>query len=205
MPDTMKSLLKDRSGIRMVDTDENKSYSLIQVKTSGSEKMMQIKNHPPDQSNHYLKFHVDLLCSSYERLLGKPLTGMDVQTENRAEYIYHASFALVSHDTSPNPVFNYGNQKALSLFEMTWDEFVQMESRHSAEPDLRIERQHLLKQVHEKGYIDNYSGIRISKTGRRFQINDATVWNLIDEKDDYHGQAALFESWEFMYTPFPYG
>ena len=34
-----------------------------------------------------------------------------------------------------------------------------------------------------------------SATGRRFQIEQATVWNLIDEQDAIHGQAATFDRW----------
>ena len=48
------------------------------------------------------------------------------------------------------------------------------------------------------GFIDDYAGIRISKTGRRFRIAQATVWNLLDERGIYSGQAAMFLRWEFL-------
>jgi hypothetical protein len=56
----------------------------------------------------------------------------------------------------------------------------------------------LLTAVTQQGYIDDYSGIRISRTGRRFRILQATVWNLIDAHDRYAGQAASFDRWEFL-------
>ena len=45
--------------------------------------MTQINTPVPDRSNQYLKSHVDLLCSSYERLLGKPFAGEGVPMESR--------------------------------------------------------------------------------------------------------------------------
>ena len=52
--------------------------------------------------------------------------------------------------------------------------------------------------VTARGFIDDYSGIRISKMGRRFRIEQATVWNLLDEHKNHAGQAALFSQWEFL-------
>ena len=71
-------------------------------------------------------------------------------------------------------------------------------SRLTAEAPNREERARLLAAVTKHGFIDDYSGIRISKTGRRFRIAQATVWNLLDEKGNYAGQAAMFSRWEFL-------
>ena len=64
-------------------------------------------------------------------------------------------------------------------------------------PD-RDERARLLAAVTANGFIDDYAGIRISKTGRRFRIAQATVWNLLDESGTFSGQAAMFSRWEFL-------
>ena len=106
-----------------------------------------------------------------------------------------APFGIVSHGTENDPVFNYANRTALSLFEMNWETFTQLPSHKSAEPVNREERQRLLDQVSKKGYIDHYQGVRISSTGKRFRIEDAIVWNLIDSMGVYRGQAALFRRW----------
>ncbi|MCZ6804584.1 MAG: MEKHLA domain-containing protein [Proteobacteria bacterium] len=37
--------------------------------------------------------------------------------------------------------------------------------------------------------------VRISSTGNRFWVEDATIWNLLDEKGIYCGQAAVFYKW----------
>ncbi len=48
------------------------------------------------------------------------------------------------------------------------------------------------------GFIDDYAGVRIARTGRRFRIRQATVWNLFDEHGQRCGQAATFARWEFL-------
>mgnify|MGYP003349687453 CR=1 FL=1 len=71
-------------------------------------------------------------------------------------------------------------------------------SRLTAEPVAREERARLLGQVTQHGHIANYAGVRIAKSGRRFRIAQAIVWNLLDEHGARCGQAAMFEHWEFL-------
>jgi len=115
-----------------------------------------------------------------------------------ADRIFHAPFVLVSHGTETDPVLNYGNQAALTLWEMSWDELTRTPSRLTAESPHLDERARLLAAVTTHGFIDDYSGIRVSRTGRRFRILRATVWNLLDNRRDYAGQAALFSRWDFL-------
>ena len=152
----------------------------------------------PSIDNDFLAEHAALLGASYLRLLGKPLLYGLPDGIKFAEALYRAPFAVVSHDTSADPVFNYANAKALELFEMNWDEFTHTPSRLSAEPVNREERSRLLAKVTEQGYIDNYSGVRISKNGKRFLIENAVVWNLLDDNGSYRGQAACFADWLFL-------
>jgi hypothetical protein len=37
--------------------------------------------------------------------------------------------------------------------------------------------------------------VRISRSGRRFEIVRATVWNVLDEQGNPAGQAAAFDQW----------
>ena len=149
----------------------------------------------PSPSNHYQQEHVQLLCSSYRHWTGKPLLPGSHTDAELAQSIFEAPFAVLSHGTEDNPILNYSNQIGLELFEMTWEEWTSMPSRHTAEPMLRDERARLMKRVTEQGYIDDYSGTRISKSGKRFFIEQATVWNLIDSEGIYRGQAATFSDW----------
>ncbi|WP_437377230.1 MEKHLA domain-containing protein [Inquilinus limosus] len=40
--------------------------------------------------------------------------------------------------------------------------------------------------------MTSYRDLRVAKSGRRFWIENATVWRLIDEAGTLHGQAATF-------------
>ena len=46
--------------------------------------------------------------------------------------------------------------------------------------------------------VDDYAGVRIARSGRRFAISQAQVWNIIDEHGGRHGQAATFAEWQFL-------
>ena len=46
-----------------------------------------------------------------------------------------------------------------------------------------------------QGAIEDYAGVRVSANGRRFMIEGATVWNVVDEDGRYYGQAATFPRW----------
>ena len=133
----------------------------------------------------------------------KHFTGRDLLPENFSpgeftEKVFRAPFVLVAHGTEADPILNYGNASALALWEMSWAELTRTPSRLTAEAPNREERARLLEMVKTLGFIDDYSGIRISKTGRRFKISRATVWNLLSENGLPCGQAAMFSQWEFL-------
>lgn len=115
-----------------------------------------------------------------------------------ARGVWEAPFVIVSHGTEADPVLNYGNQAALALWEMSWLELTRTPSRRTAEAPDREERARLLAAVTERGFIDDYSGVRISKSGRRFHIARATVWNLLTNDGSRCGQAAMFSDWKFL-------
>lgn len=133
----------------------------------------------------------------------KHFTGRDLLPENfspaeLADKVFHAPFVLVAHGTEADPILNYGNAAALALWEMSWAELTHTPSRLTAEAPNREERARLLEMVKTQGFIDDYSGIRISKNGRRFKISRATVWNVLSENGQPCGQAAMFSQWEFL-------
>ncbi len=146
----------------------------------------------PTTENSYREDHAILLYNSFYQLTGKKL--IDCPLDQLGERLFFAPFAVVSHDTSADPIFNYANQTALDLFEMTWQKFTALPSRLSAEQPLREERERLLNAVTESGFIDDYTGIRVSRTGKRFYIENAYVWNL-EQQNNRYGQAAMFTTW----------
>jgi hypothetical protein len=104
----------------------------------------------------------------------------------------------LSHGTQPDPILNYANRAGLAVFELTWQELVVMPSRLTAEAPERDERARFLAEVSTRGFIEDYSGIRVTRNGRRFRIARATVWNLVDEIGCRRGQAATFSDFEFL-------
>ncbi len=149
----------------------------------------------PDESNHFQAAHVAILRRSLTEWTGRDLVDPRLSAREAARALFFAPFAVVSHTADSDPIFSYANATALKLFEMTWDGFTALPSRLSAEPMAREERARLLTRVASQGYIDDYSGVRISRSGRRFLIEHATVWNLMDEAGRESGQAAMFSHW----------
>jgi hypothetical protein len=135
---------------------------------------------------------LQLIIDSFQRLTGRALLA---PAEDLRAALWFAPAVVVAHGTEPDPVFFYSNRLALDRFEMSFDDFTQMPSRYSAEPMLRDERAAFLARVERDGFIDDYSGVRISAKGRRFRIERAVVWNLIDAVGVRHGQAATFAEW----------
>lgn len=152
----------------------------------------------PDESNHYLAPHAQLLTNSYRHWTGRDLVDPGLSAMEQARALYEAPFVVASHGTGEDPVFNYANRTALALFETGWPDFVNTPSRLSAEPMERAQRAQLLASVSRRGFIDDYSGIRISTAGRRFRIRDATVWSLVDAHGAPAGQAVMFRDWEYV-------
>jgi MEKHLA domain-containing protein len=142
--------------------------------------------------------HTQILARSLKHWTQRDLLPGIFSAAELAEKIFRAPFVLVSHGMEADPVLNYGNAAALALWEMSWEELTRTPSRLTAEAPNREERARLLAIVTTRGFIDDYSGVRISKTGRRFEISRATVWNLLEADGQPCGQAAMFGEWEFL-------
>ena len=136
-----------------------------------------------------------LIADSYRRRTGRSLVRAG---DDLAAALWWAPRVVVAHGVEDDPVFFYGNRRALELFELDFAAFTRLPSRYSAEPLARSERARLLRRVDRDGFIDDYAGVRISSTGRRFRIEQATVWNLVDDAGRNQGQAATFDRWTFL-------
>jgi len=135
------------------------------------------------------------LLDSFRLWTGRDLLDRLGSIEEQAEAVFAAPVVVVSHGTEADPILNYGNQAALDLWEMTWDRLIGMPSRQTAEPVNQEERARMLRLVEQQGYYDRYRGVRVSSTGRRFLVEEAIVWNVIDERSRRIGQAATFSRW----------
>jgi MEKHLA domain len=133
-----------------------------------------------------------LLTDSYRQLVGKSLVPDGMSASEGAAWLYDvAPFGILAHDASPDPIFVYGNMRAQTIFGYNWDELTALPSRLSAQAPERSERQAFLDQVARDGFVTGYRGVRITKSGMRFWIEHATVWQLMDSAGNYQGQAAM--------------
>ena len=96
---------------------------------------------------------------------------------------------IASHDS--NGFFNYLNKAALSLFKVTKDQVIGRSTTMTAPKSEQKQRNELLNQVNSHGFIDNYKGIRVTSDGELFQIEDATIWNVVDKNSHKMGQAVI--------------
>lgn len=152
----------------------------------------------PGAANDFCAAHVSRLLRSLRRWTGTNLVDSKLPAAEQARLIFDAPYAVLSHNSAADPILNYGNLTGMRLFQLTWEDLMHTPSRLTAEPVHREERARLLEAVTRQGYIDDYRGIRISKTGRRFLIEKATVWTVLDEQDRPCGQAATFSDWKFL-------
>jgi hypothetical protein len=138
------------------------------------------------------------LLDSFRDWTGKELLSRQGSEAAQASALFSAPFVVVSHGMEEDPILNYGNQQALNLWEVTWAELTRTPSRLTAEPVNRVERERMLTRAAAQGYIDDYRGIRISRTGCRFLVEGATVWNVHDPQRRQQGQGATFTTWTFL-------
>lgn len=150
------------------------------------------------QNSTFLR-HSGKLNQSFHRYTGQHLVPKTGTEEDIARSLYKAPLVVLSHNFNHDDViFDYANEAAQKLWEYSWEEFIQLPSRLSAEADSVEARQKALSQAEQNGYISGYSGIRISKSGKRFRIQDVVIWNLEDENGRKTGQAACFPTWTFL-------
>ena len=153
---------------------------------------------PPDSSNNFHAQHVEALIRSYCRWTGRHLVDPELPPAACARTIFEAPFAILSHGIGPDPVFNYANATALTLFETSWEQLLRTPSRESAEAMDQASRQALFSRVAQQGYVDDYVGIRVSASGRRFRIQRSTIWQVIEVSGKHLGEAATFDRWVWL-------
>lgn len=135
---------------------------------------------------------IALIAGSYRRLTGRSLVP---ESADPAAALWDAPAVILAHGAEADPLFFFANRAGLERFETDLASFLGSPSRFSAEAPNRAERQLLLDRVSRDGFIDDYAGVRISARGKRFRIEAATVWNLIDGDGAIQGQAATFSRW----------
>jgi len=142
------------------------------------------------------------ILRSHRAGFGSPLlNGTD--PEHQPQELFACPTVVLAHDGSdpggePGPRLIYANAAALRLWECPWRELVGLPSRLTAEPQERSGRARMLVQAREQHAFQGYSGVRISRSGRRFQIRNARLWTLWTTAGEPCGQAAAFNDWWWL-------
>jgi hypothetical protein len=149
---------------------------------------------------------VTCMLASYSRWTGQDLlqahgvsvAPRDDTPERRASMVFALPCVVVAHGVGEDPIFVYANATALGLWELDWGQFTRLPSRRSAEASEVGLRSQWLARATSHGYVTGCSGIRISASGRRFHIEDVTIWNLVDVHGAPCGQGATYRQWTYL-------
>ncbi len=148
----------------------------------------------PAPENDWQSPFVAALVASFDRATGGDLVseaGLDPAALGRSAW--DGNFALLSHGN--DAILTYANRFALGLWEMDWPTMLVTPSRETApQGEDRDTRAALMDEVARNGFIRNYTGRRVSRSGRLFLIERATVWTMTDEKGARFGTGAFFSS-----------
>ena len=138
------------------------------------------------------------LLQSHQRAFQTPLiasTRRQPSLRLSCQELFACGFPVLAHDGSPEPKLTYANAAALGLWDAPWAELVGLPSRLTAPTAEQAERSLALSKAKCEDAIKGYSGIRISRKGRRFMIQNARIWTLWDKQQQACGQAASFSNW----------
>lgn len=138
------------------------------------------------------------IAASYRHWTGELLVAEELTLREQAKQLFLAPFIVAAHNAESDPIFCYGNQAALDLWEIALPDFLQLPSRRTAQPDARPERQAMLQRGLAEGMIADYAGVRISTQGKLFHIERAKIWNVLDESGERMGQAVMFRDWHYL-------
>jgi hypothetical protein len=148
---------------------------------------------PPSAANDWHGDFIARVVAAFARTTGGDLVaeaGLDPARLGHSAW--QGGFALLTHDT--NAILAYGNRFALDLWEMDWETLTRTPSRLTAPEEDRAARAEIMAAVERNGFTRAYSGRRVSRSGKCFLIENATVFTLIDEKGAGFGTGAFFKS-----------
>lgn len=132
-----------------------------------------------------------VLLDSYRRLLGRDLFARTGDAAADARQLDDLPVAVLAHDAATPPRLDWVNRAAAAAFEAAPADLIGRASAATAPPDATADRQQLFVRLEERGFVTGYSGVRVTATGRRFVIDDVTVYELSDPDGRAAGHAAI--------------
>ena len=156
----------------------------------------------PAPENNYQAAFVARVADAFVRVTGKNLiTEATLDPMALGKSAWAGDFALLTHRGDERATLNYGNRFALGLWEMDWSSFIATPSGDTAPHNASTARDLLMEKVSKDNFVTGYEGERISRSGRRFLIEDVTVWRLLDEQGQSFGMAAFFRRFRYLAPP----
>jgi hypothetical protein len=153
----------------------------------------------PGPDNGWQGDHVARLLAAFTRAAGRDLAAeMGLDPVRLGQSAWDGGFALLSHRGDARATLNYGNRFALSLWELDWAAFTATPSAVTAPEGDVAERRAMMDAVAAQGHVGNYSGRRVSATGRLFIIENATIWRLVEDSGEPFGVAATFRTVQYL-------
>ncbi len=102
-----------------------------------------------------------LLIASYHHCVGWPLLPPGIPKADHARWLYdEAPFCVLAHYADPDPRIVYANRVVQGPFQYSWEEFLALSSRLSAEVAAQAERQRLLDAATRDGVASGCGGLR---------------------------------------------
>lgn len=131
------------------------------------------------------------ILDSFRRLLGRELMPRSGNPAEDARRLFDLPQAVLAHDTSPAPLLDWANLAAAKAFDATPEALLGRPSADTAPADATADRRALFDKLAARGFVTGYSGVRVSLTGRRFVIDDVTVFEVTNAVGRPAGHAAV--------------
>ncbi|MEI6239551.1 MAG: MEKHLA domain-containing protein [Planctomycetia bacterium] len=135
-----------------------------------------------------------VILDSFRRHIGRDLVERSDDPAEDARRLFDLPQAVLAHDTSPAPLLDWANLAAARAFDATPETLLGRPSADTAPADATADRLALFDVLAHQGFVTGYSGVRVSLTGRRFIIDDVTVFALVDDAGRPAGHAAVIGS-----------
>jgi|688.fasta_scaffold08809_7 hypothetical protein len=145
-------------------------------------------------ADHRFVTRATVILDSFRRCVGRDLIDRSGDAAEDARRLFDLPQAVLAHDTSAAPLLDWANLAAACAFEATPETLLGRPSADTAPADAAADRRALFDVLARQGFVTGYSGVRISLTGRRFIIEDVTVFSLVDEAGHPAGHAAVIGS-----------
>ena len=131
------------------------------------------------------------VLDSFRRLLGRDLVDRSGDAAEDARRLFDLPLAVLAHDTAPRPLLDWANLAAARAFDATPAALLGRPSADTAPADAVGDREKLFETLDREGVVTGYWGVRVSLAGRRFVIDDVTVFKVTDALGRPAGHAAV--------------